>query len=157
MPKFIETKITPQRTANNLARMEKIGLDTSNEEAVREFQRIWYGFSTDKIGKLTEIDMKEIAKVKRDVSNRLWIEDPWDNDEDFYDRSHRHRDMMYSDPEYVECTHMIAKKRAIKSSKFVLWKRYFNSFFPELMEGCKGAEAQKMRAYDILKKGYLTD
>ena len=154
MVKFIETKITPQRTANNLTRMKKMGLDVSNEEAVREFQRLWYGFTTDNTGKLTEIDMKEIAKIRREVSNRLWADDPW-GDEDFYDRSRRHKDMMYSDLEYLERTDMVYKRRTIKSSKFVLWKRYFNTFFPELMEGYKGAEAQKMRAYDILTSGYL--
>ena len=88
--------------------------------------------------------------------DRLWADDPWDDDEEFYARLSRHRKLAYNDPEYLERTEMVQKKRVIKSSKFVLWKRYFNSFFPTLMEGCKGAEAQKMRAYDILKTGYLT-
>ena len=63
--------------------------------------------------------------------------------------------MIHNNPEYKELTDRVYKKRTIKSSKFVLWRKYFNSFFPTLMDGCKGAEAQKMRAYEILTTGYL--
>ena len=155
MTKFIETKITPQRTINNLARMKKMGLDVSNEEAVKEFQRLWYGFTTDKPGKLTETDKKILVDIQKQMENRLWIEDPWDDTEDFYTRTKRHRQMIHNNPEYKELTDRVYKKRTIKSSKFVLWRKYFNSFFPTLMDGCKGAEAQKMRAYEILTTGYL--
>lgn len=141
---------SPQRIKNSLQRMQKIGLDTSNQEAVDEFRTIWYSPTKKAVSKLNDQERLDANAKLEEIENRIYTEL---SNGDISEVSRRAR----QDPEYQAFVYSIHRARAASDPKFTVWKRYFKQYYPAELRGYTTASDQKKRIYDILQRGYLKD
>lgn len=142
---------SPQRIKNSLQRMQKIGLDTSNQEAVDEFREIWYSPTKNPVGKLTDQERSDMNSMKDKVTSRIYAELPKGDYDPLTESMRRSKE----DPEFQQYMNEVFRSKAAKDPKFTVWKRYFKQYYPAELEGITTASDQKKRIYDILQRGYL--
>ena len=123
------------KVANINKRIDLLGLDSSNEELVKEFSDIWNSPKGGRNAVLTGKDKlplrsryDEVLKETNSISEALEARD--------------------------ELANEILRNKDANSPRMVRWKRFFKKWKPELIEGMNAEEARRTIA-KFLEGGYL--